>query len=325
MPAFGEIKGATNLGGIVRGDEHQGVVFQRVGKSLFCAVVTRPGYAARVLLVDGLGLRAPIRVQPNLAHVGERTHERAGEAGEIANRLQGNGNGNGRFHHHVAIALAAEIQQCGLPGEHSAFWCRNNTSEPCGAPGIYALLAEAGFTGSAAPGCRSRTIFRAARDGRVRTSFTGGYGSRRNADVGKGIDEAGIDDEAFAFDDPSFVGNGGVLADGFDHAARDDDRGIFQAGSGDGYDRGSANGEILRFAALRGGARRPEQSCPPDCDNPQRKPQPLNRRTHSLLQSFGRRGRRDPVGNVLQTDEASGKLRKSQGDRSSEGWRSLRF
>src|SRR6201999_87742 len=74
------------------------------------------------------------------------------------------------------------------------------------------------------------------------------------ADVGEGIDQAGIDGESFAVDDPGFLREVHVFADGGDDAVRDDDGAVFDARTGDRNDRGATDSEGLRLASLRGGA-----------------------------------------------------------------------
>ena len=74
MPAISELKRATNLRRIVRGDKRQGVGFQSIGKSFVRPIVTRSRYATRIFFVDSLRLRAPVRIQPYLANVSERAH-----------------------------------------------------------------------------------------------------------------------------------------------------------------------------------------------------------------------------------------------------------
>ena len=60
---------------------------------------------------------------------------------------------------------------------------------------------------------------------------------------GEAIDEAGVDGEAFAFDDEGVGGDGGVFADGFNEPMADYDRALAEDGSGDGHDSGIANGD----------------------------------------------------------------------------------
>src|SRR6266852_9721963 len=127
------------------------MVFQRVSEGLLGAVKTWPGYAARILFINGLSLRAPVRIQPNLPYVGKRAHQRAGEAREVTDRLQGDGHGDRCSHNHVAIAFSAKIQHGSLAGKHSTFRRRNYGGESSGAPGSHAFVAQAGFIRRAAP------------------------------------------------------------------------------------------------------------------------------------------------------------------------------
>ena len=106
MPAIDQFERAANLDGIVRGNQDQRVIFQRIGERGVGAIVARARHAARILVVDGFGFGAPIGVQPHLANVADRAHQRAWKTCEIADRLQRNRNGDRRFHDQIAVAFA---------------------------------------------------------------------------------------------------------------------------------------------------------------------------------------------------------------------------
>ncbi len=70
MPAIDEFEGAAELDGIVRGNQNERVVFQRLGERGFGAVITGPRNAAGILFVRSLRFDAPLRIQPDLMNVG---------------------------------------------------------------------------------------------------------------------------------------------------------------------------------------------------------------------------------------------------------------
>src|SRR5207253_11109600 len=74
---------------------------------------------------------------------------------------------------------------------------------------------------------------------------------RQTTHIGEGNQEAQIDDEAVAFDDACVGENGGVLRDGNNDPASDDDGGVIDWRTRDWHDLRSTNRKILRLATLR--------------------------------------------------------------------------
>src|SRR6267378_6563779 len=146
------------------------MVLRRAGECLLSAVKAGPRYTARILFINGLSLGAPVRIQPNLSHVSERAHQRAGEARKATDRLQRYGYRDRCSDHHVAIAFSAKIEHRSLPGKHPAFWCRNYGGETGRAPGFHAFVTQAGLIGRTPPWRRSRPILRASRSRRLQVS-----------------------------------------------------------------------------------------------------------------------------------------------------------
>ena len=75
------------------------MIIERAGERRIGAVVARPREAARILIVASSGFGTPVRVEPDLVNIPKRAHQRTGETGEVANRLQRNRDRDGGFHH----------------------------------------------------------------------------------------------------------------------------------------------------------------------------------------------------------------------------------
>src|SRR5262249_46361723 len=200
-------------------------------------------------------------------HVREDPHFGIGEsAAESAGGVEIEWNGDRRFDDKIAVALASKVENASLAGEESSFGRGNNRCETGVAPGFDALVGERSFIGSATPRSRTRTIFRSAR-GRLATSTATtalatafGRAGGRHSDVGERVKETGINCQPLAFDDERISGDGNILAsDGKNHATCDDDGGVFHHRSRNGDNFCSANCEVLRLAALRGGEGRPRE------------------------------------------------------------------
>src|SRR5207249_2467141 len=141
-------------------------------------------------------------VQPSLMNVGQHAEERIGKAPAKSSRgLEGKGNGRGGFHDEVSGAFTGKVQNRGLPGKHAAFGGAHNRREAAAAPGFDALVAEAHLVRGGAPRARSRAILWTAclllrTTGRATLSSRGRW--RRNADIGEGVHEPGIDGQSLA-------------------------------------------------------------------------------------------------------------------------------
>ena len=152
MPAIDQFQGAAELHGIVRRNQNERVIFQRVGKCGFRAVITRPRHTAGILFVGSLRFGAPFRVQPDLMNVGEHAHDRTRKSSaESSRRLECHRNGHWRFHHQISRAFACQIQHRPLPRENSPLGRGNNGGESCAAPSFNALVAQADVVRRAAP------------------------------------------------------------------------------------------------------------------------------------------------------------------------------
>src|SRR5439155_11670410 len=133
-------------------------------------------------------------------------------------RLQGNRNGHGRLHHQIATTFSSEIEDGCLPGKHSTFGRRNNRRETSGPPRLNAFIGEADFVGGGSPRGCPRAILGTPRRWPL-PCLAASRGSR-NANVGEGVDQTGINNETLAVDNPSLVWNCDIFSDRADDPAR---------------------------------------------------------------------------------------------------------
>ena len=191
--------------------------------------------------------------------VAKYAHQRIRKpAAKSAERLDGNRNRDRSFYHQIAGAFTGKIQDGSLTGKKSSFGRRNDGRESRISPGFDTFVGKANFIGRTAPRGGVGTIFGTVRDfGRPsRCTFCRRRRSgRRNSYVGKRVNQARIDGESLAFDDPRVGGNRRVLCDSHNHAACYHDGGVVDCGAGDRHHSRATDREVLRLATLgkRGG------------------------------------------------------------------------
>src|SRR5262249_47131530 len=158
-----------------------------------------------------------------------------------------------------------QVENSSLSGKESALGSGDDRGETSVAPGLYAFVGERSFVCGAAPGSRPWTIFGSVR-GRLTATTTPstalaatfGCSSKRNSDISERVKETWVNGQAFAFDNVCVRGNGHILATNSEnHATRDNDGRVIQNRPRNGNNFCSTDGEILRLATLRSGARRP--------------------------------------------------------------------
>src|SRR5262249_24957534 len=150
-------------------------------------------------------------------------------ATKSAGKLQADGNGHRRLHDKIAVALAGKIEHRRLTREKAALRCGYNRSAPAVAPGLDAFVEETRFVRCAAPGRRSRAVFRpagcytwddcAAAAWRWRLGWSSR--SRWNPDVCERVEESGIHRESFAVDDPGILRHSDIFADCHEYSLGD--------------------------------------------------------------------------------------------------------
>src|SRR5205814_5576928 len=102
-------------------NEHERVVFERVGECGVDSVITRACSAARIFFISRFGFGAPIHIEPNLMDIRKHAHLGIGKtAAEPAGGIQRNWNGDRSFDNEISVAFTGEIEDGSLAREETA-------------------------------------------------------------------------------------------------------------------------------------------------------------------------------------------------------------
>ena len=215
-----------------------------------------------MLLVDRLAELVAVGVEVELADVRDGAHEGVGVAAE-AGGAEGDVLADGIGEDHVTGAFPGEVDDGTLPREDAAGGEGDGGGETTVAIGFDGAVVGKELVGGFDPGGGGGAVFGASGlglwllgdggrggggDDDAAASTTAaastacgrscGCGGVGEAPVAEAVDEAGVDGETFAVDDPPVFRGGEVGSDGFDEAVTDNDGAVFEVGTGDGDDAG---------------------------------------------------------------------------------------
>ena len=221
-------------------------------------VVSGPRQSLRILFVNRLRQLVMLGIEIDLAHIGDRTHERsrisAATAAEAAVRKRNHLPDRGHDHH-VARAVARQTDDATLPRKDIARWERYRGCVAAVACRLDVAVRGENLIRRFVVRDVRRPVFRSARGGRgnrhrrccnrrrydrgLRSSATTpARGShRRSRGVGQApvtqrVHEAGINRQPFALDHPRIGRRGDVFAYRFDESVANHDRTVFDDGAG---------------------------------------------------------------------------------------------